>query len=209
MAYGGITGMLLGHSFVVGTLHNLSPASRPSTRRLAALLHVNHTVNHIKLVGERGARITHPNFTLPEAYLRHYQPDFVILEYGTNDIVSGSDPLHIATTIVDLANTLLSTYGVDQVLICSILHRTRHLRNITPMQFKEKARAVNSYLRNMCADEPQLAFHVHQGFWSIPVHQWSRDGVHPNTTHGRNIYIKSIRKAIFLATGRLCNMLNN
>lgn len=202
----GLTGMILGHSFVAGTLHHLSPASHPSSQRTASLFRVNKTVPNLKLYGERGARVTHPNFTLPDQALRHYKPSFAILEYGTNDIVFGADPLDIATTIIDIANELLSTYSVYQVYICSILNRTGSLHSITPHYFKSQAFKINHYLSTMCKDEPNLHFHVHKGFWSIPPHKWTRDGVHPNTKEGRSKYISSLRKAIFLAVGKLCQM---
>jgi lysophospholipase L1-like esterase len=150
--------------------------------------------------------VTHPNFSLPHGDLQRYSPDFVILEFGTNDIVNGADPLNIATTIIDIANNLINQYGVHQVFVCSILYRSHKLHGMDPLHFKSQAIKVNSYLRNMCADERYLAFHNHRGFWEAPIHVWSRDGVHPNTTQGRKKYLGSIRQAIFLAAGRLANM---
>lgn len=40
----GLTGMVLGHSFVSGTQDHLSPASTPSSHRLASLFRLNHTI---------------------------------------------------------------------------------------------------------------------------------------------------------------------
>ena len=59
------SGMILGHSFVTGTLHHLSHASRPSSRRLAKLFKVDKTISNLALFGERGARVTNATFTLP------------------------------------------------------------------------------------------------------------------------------------------------
>lgn len=198
-----LAGFILGHSFVTGTLHHLSPASSPSSRRLASLFKVNKTIDKLKIIGKRGARITDPSFSLPQRDLLRYKPSFVILDYGSNDVVSGADPLNIATTIVDLANTLVEKYSVQQVFICSILTRTGTLGCLTPPQFKEAAVRVNKYLRTMCSGDPNLTFHNHKGFWDVPVHTWSHDGVHPNSKFGRQKYIASLRKAIFLATGKL------
>ena len=56
----------------------------------------------------------------------------------------------------------------------------------------------------MCEGEKTISYHNHKGFWAIPTHIWSRDGVHPNTKLGRAKYIASLRKAIFQAVGKIC-----
>ena len=43
---------------------------------------------------------------------------------------------------------------------------------------------------------PNETLHItHRGFWQCPLHAWSHDGTHPNTTHGRKLYIQSLRRA--------------
>ena len=202
------TCVVLGHSFITGTLHHLSPASRPTSHRLASLLRVSDVVTNLQLIGQRGAQVTKPNFQLPEQALIHYAPTVVILDYGSNDLANGADPLEVATTIIDIANTLINKYSVAHVVICSVLNRTSALGSLTAAQFKSLAYKVNHYLKTMCTDEPNLFYHIHKGFWSIPIHQWSHDGIHPNTKIGRKKYIASIRKAIFLSVGRLCRYLD-
>ena len=128
----------------------------------SSLVYIRLQIYHVSWFNRHGP--------LPESAIRHYRPSFVILEYGTNDIVNGADPLHIATTIIDIANRLINTYSVAYVSICSILNRTACLHQLSPEQFKAKAYKVNHHLRTMCAGDKQLTFHVHKGFWSTPTH---------------------------------------
>jgi len=189
--------LLLGHSFVHGTLQHLSHSSSPSPRALARHFRLSNLISHLHMYGIRGAKITDPEFTLPAQLLNQYNPTYAILDFGTNDLVMGTDPLNIAVTLYDIANILRDQYNISRVVICSIIPRYSALRNLTPARFSALAHQANHFLKTMCDGDPNIFYHVHPGFWSTHYCAWSRDGVHPNTTAGRKLYLRSVRKAVF------------
>ena len=195
-------GLLLGHSFVHSLHSHLTPTTstrNPSGFTIAKRLRIHEIVDEFHMQGERGSRICSSSFTLPHRLLQRLRPDFVILDFGTNDLASGTPPFEVAAKLVHLADRLRSQYHVDSVVICSVINRERHIRHLSPSQFAAAAYQVNNYLKNFVEAEPRTQYHSHKGFWTTPITQWSRDGIHPNSQHGRKLYIRSIRKAVFLA----------
>lgn len=193
-------GLVIGHSFVSGLSdhfssqisHSLTPS------RTASLLQVSNVVEHITLYGIRGACVL-PSFSLPLTYLSTHSPHFVIIDLGTNDIAQGTDPLNVAMALLELAQTLCSLYSVKHVFICSVLFRadTRASSKINQNIFR-----LNGYLKNLCQIENNIWYWRHKGFWATDPLQWSRDGLHPNSTRGRKLYKTSLRSAIFKAAGK-------
>lgn len=192
-------GLILGHSFVAGLLHHLDHNGQDNGQQLAKKLNIDNIVQEIHLHGQRGALISSPSYTLPHSLLTQVKPDFVILDLGTNDLANGTSPFTVAAQLTDLADKLRSRYHVSQVMICSVINRTSHLRTMTPQQFASAAYQCNGYLRDLADISPHTTYHVHKGFWMDPDQNWSTDGLHPNTPAGRAKYIKSIRRAVFLA----------
>ena len=189
--------VLLGHSFVHGTLKHLLHSAPVTPRGICRILRLTNLLSGFQMHGLRGGMVTSPDFAFPSEELKMQAPKFAILDFGSNDIVNGADPLQIAVTLFDLANELVNTYSVSRVAISSIIPRHHALRGMTPKQFGEIAHKVNHYVKVMCAGDPNISYHVHQGFWVPHYVTWSRDGVHPNTQLGRKMYLRSMRKAIF------------
>ena len=192
-------GLLLGHSFVQGLHSHLTHTTRDSPTAISRSLQLHHIVRELHIHGERGARICSSSFTLPHRLLLQIRPDFVILDYGTNDLVSGSSPFQVAAKMVKIAERLRTQYSVRSVVICSVINRHSHLRSLTTEKFADAALKLNLLLKDYAGTHPCTFYQNHKGFWTTPVSSWSRDGVHPNTSLGRKRYIKSIRKASFLA----------
>lgn len=192
-------GLLLGHSFVHGLLSHLTAGSSATGATIARKLHVSNILHAFHMHGQRGAQICNDDFLLPHSLITRVKPDFVILDYGTNDLAAGTPPFTVATKLMHLAHQLRSQYHVACVMICSTLNRDCHLSTMTPSQFATAAYELNNYLRHLTQTEPKVNYHLHKGFWDTPVSAWSRDGIHPNGPAGRKRYIKSIRKAIFHA----------
>ena len=188
---------LLGHSFVHGTFQHFSHQSPLSGQQISCRMRLSPLISEFHMFGLPGAMVTAHNFTLPGHLLTPASPDFAILDFGSNDIVQSIDPLHIATTIYDLANELVANYGVKKVAVCSIIPRYSGLRGMTASQFYRRAYKVNQFLKVKCDGDPVIIYHTHQGFWTPQHNIWSRDGIHPNTPKGRHLYITSMRRAVF------------
>ena len=65
--------------------------------------------------------------------------------------------------------------------------------------FRDVIREFNDRLFFACRREMLIGFHSHDGFGGNPVSVWSRDGIHPNSYRGRQLYKKSLRQALFWA----------
>ena len=189
--------IVLGHSFVHGCYQHLTARSDLSPRRITHSLRLSNLLSKLHFHGLRGAMITDPTFSFPASLLHAAQPTIPILDFGTNDIVKGQDPLHIAVTLYELAEQLIKDFNISRVAICSVIPRHAGLRRITPSHFANQAHKLNHYLKAMCDGDPKITYHVHPGFWKSHYCAWSRDGIHPNTVTGRQLYIRSLRKAIF------------
>lgn len=192
-------GLVLGHSFVHSIHSHLKNSSHNSPADIARTLHLHYIISELHMHGIRGARICHTSFSIPHDLLLQSTPDFVILDFGSNDLASGSSPFQVASRLIQLAERLRSQYHVRSIVICSVLHRQAHLRTLSPQQFSAAALQLNSLMKDYAGTDPLTFYHNHKGFWTTPVQAWSRDGVHPNSTLGRKRYSKSLRKASFLA----------
>lgn len=95
-----------------------------------------------------------------------------------------------------LCPTFLTLNYVQRVLVCSLLVRSDKTGCLTLDQFNSNISKCNHYLKVFAASESEVAYHSHQGFWTVPVGVWSRDGLHPNTAAGRKKYQVSLRRAI-------------
>ena len=192
-------GIVIGHSFVHGLLKHLTQDSSPSPTNIAHRLRLSQILAGLHLYGERGARVCSRSYHLPHRLLQTVKPDFVILDLGTNDIALGAAPFDVASKIISLAETLRTRYFVNHIMVCSLIERNRHLFAMSPQQFSTAAYEVNNYLKHFAHADPHITYHGHKGFWSQDISFWSRDGVHPNSTTGRDCYKKSIGRAVFRA----------
>ena len=187
--------VVLGHSFVSGFEHHLrtkhSVCITPS--QVACALGVDRSCKRVHLIGTRGAH-TSQLLTCPR--LRQIQPRLVIIDCGSNEIACGHPPLQVASRIIDCAQHLLTLNYVQRVLVCSLLVRSDKTGCLTLDQFNSNISKCNHYLKVFAASESEVAYHSHQGFWTVPVGVWSRDGLHPNTAAGRKKYQVSLRRAI-------------
>ena len=188
-------GVVLGHSFVYGAAHAIESAHHDilSPQQLAFEFRVSHFYDSVTLQGRRGGLV--PDI-LPMFQQANIRAECVILDIGTNDLVSGDSPIQVAAAILHTAQQLVKHHHVKKVAVCSILHRNKALNNLTPPQFADAANKTNSYIKQFCRNEPNINYHTHKGFWGIPVNVWSRDNIHPNTPAGRSKYKKSLRRAL-------------
>ena len=209
------TVLISGHSYIsslrdhLAQLHATSPLSELSAFA-ACHLKVDNKVKHVFMHGIRGAKVcqnTDIEYTLPGVTIRNIRPDIVIIDLGTNDLVSGKQPHEVMDAIEEVCTTLLTTYRVRYIVLCSVLKRTTHIMDTE--EFSDLAYELNNCMKNYCSTQPRINFHTHRGFWKTPnlmplhVTNWSRDGVHPNNPSGRRLYKASLRRAIMEASSVL------
>lgn len=186
---------VVGHSFVSGLKHHLQNMySDPITpRQLAWELKVSQLVQSVHLLGSNGKLICDSDSPISRGTLHEIQPDLCILDIGSNDLAQGKQPLEVAVKVVELARTFVTDFKVKHVFVCGALNRD----DVRLPNFKGIVTLYNKFLIDLCEVEPDVAYWVHKGFWSVPVSSWSRDGTHPNTELGRKKYKTSLKCAVF------------
>ena len=205
-----MNGCVVGHSFVSGLRSHL--AGRPNangtsiglnSQDIAYRLRLEHLIDSIHLIGNRGAKIVDPNFSLPYDELLHIRPGIVIIDLGTNDLAAGTPPIVVAVKVVDIAIDMMrNIHSIKYIQICSAINRDSNLR-ISNQDMCSAVQQFNRYVRHLCDVEPRVGYHVLKGFWLDPIQIWSRDGIHPNTVTGRRRYKRALRSAFFKAITRL------
>ena len=190
-----LTGVLIGHSFVSGLQDHFTRGGRyPTTPNdIPVRLTVKRWVDQFHLIGQRGSCVL-PTYELPRN-LTDICPDFAILDNGGNDLANTHSPLSVADAVITIAHQLLNTLHVRHVTVCSALHRTTNTGTYSSHDYNDRVGRYNNIFRHYCDNERDITYHTHRGFWQCPLHVWSHDGTHPNTTHGRKLYIKSLRRA--------------
>ena len=146
MAY---KGFIIGHSFVHGLHAHLSHGCSYllSPVEVAQQLKLDHLISALYIHGMRGGMLTASDFSLPSHQLQISNPDFVLLDFGTNDLASGAHPLTVAAAIMDRAQELIQKYNVKQVYICSALRRSGNLKISPSIHFEEIVQQYNCYLK--------------------------------------------------------------
>lgn len=185
-------GVLFGHSFVVSLRDHLHHMTRCqlSPVQITNTLRMNDIVDSLHLTGIRGMKIMDPHFILPLSEINSTEPNFIILEAGTNDL-DDHEPEEIAKRLIQLAKELLNAGKIKIVTICSLLRRES-----TMSKDPQKTYKVNKLLKEACAKYVLIRYHHHEGF-GTPITKWTKDGIHPNTYSGRKNYKRSIRTAVF------------
>jgi len=194
----------IGHSYVSSLadhLQNFCPSPLgPDTA--ANLMGISNHFGHLHLHGQSGAAILDANsFSVPYSALHFHRPQVALLEFGSNDLARGAEPLSVSSAILDLAKEL-TNLGVRRVVVFGPLLRTANL-SVSPEVMWDLSKKCNTILYHLCDVEPHIEFRTHNGFWDVPIHQWSWDGIHPNTPEGRRKHKRSVRFAALDALGHI------
>lgn len=120
--------------------------------------------------------------------LIQYQPDYVFLTIGGNDIRSLSQPKKIAESIVGMIDTLESN-GVKKVFFTEIAERGRFKKDpfLVKKSFNKQRNSINTTVRRRCNTIP-LKARFPQDF--------SKDYVHLNPKGNRKFFF-AVRTVIF------------
>ena len=144
---------LLGHSFVSGLHHHMSVDHPLSPQEVSHHLKLNHLVKIFHLIGKRGSQIMNSSFSLPHELLTDIQPALLFLQYGSNDLAAGREPLEVATKVVDISRELLQFHSsIKKVAILSALPRGHSA------WLNDSIQRYNGYIKNYCEIEDQIFF---------------------------------------------------
>lgn len=171
-------------------------------------LRLSNNVSTITLLGRRGATVNDlPNILVDEVFTRN-ACDFLVIDCGSNDLATNAyplghpfGPLAVSVRLYDYAKSILRSTPVKHIILCSALYRSAGI-SCSPEDFRLKVNLFNKTLKVLCDGNPAITYHTHRGFWRLndrtptPIHNWSRDEIHPNTPRGRAKYIASLRTAI-------------
>lgn len=198
----------MGHSFVVGLKDHfrnnglLALDQTELARQVAKRLQVNDFIQEVHLVGGRGARLE--DVTEKNMGLVALEPDIVLLEMGTNDLVGFRDPASLARSLREKAQEIQKKCKAV-VGILSIIPREGGLGGLSVEEFEFRRASVNRAVAILVRGERAIFACKHKGFtevqcggekFPLEVSDWSEDGIHPNSREGRIRYKKSLRTAL-------------
>ena len=174
--------LILGHSFIRRLREFISTHSDdfPVDFRLA--------VSEVTRWHGVGARTVAKTLQFDLAVVSSFRPDIVILQLGSNDLVT-FPPLHVGSIIEDFVRLLHTSYGVKLVCVSQTLRRDNAI------VFNSKVGLLTRCLRVVLEPLPYAIFWGHRGFWKARSDFYAPDGVHLNEI-GRYELYKSLRGAV-------------
>ena len=127
-------------------------------------------------------------------------PNIVLLQCGTNDLCSLSDPHTVADTILGTAKMIRDASHAHTVVVCQILHRnkvdTRYLTSVEELtKFNNNVDKANAFLKAVSAGYEGIKFWKHKGLCKKCDIFLCPDGVHLSAK-GQFKYYKSLRGAV-------------
>ena len=135
-----------------------------------------------------GGRTVEKTLTFDTHVLHSFRPDVVILQLGSNDLVTLS-PLRVGSAIDEFVHFLHDSCGVQLVCVCQTIRR------FSAEAFNTKVGMLTRYLRVVLDPIPYAMFWGHRGFWQAKDNFYTPDGVHLNSRGQRKLY-RSLRGAV-------------
>ena len=187
--------LIIGHSFVRRLQEALHSPNNPD---LAPDMKLSQC--DVFLFGIGGLKISSAPAFLGrvKTVLEDKRPDICILQIGENDLCSHTvRPLSLASTIDDVACSLLSDFQVSVVYVSQLFTRPSP-RSITLDEYLTRRDDTNHYLEVMLASHSRVFYWTHKRMFHSPLLIFARDGVHLNPV-GTRKFFKSLRQAIIFA----------
>ncbi len=159
--------LITGHSFLYSlghyfqSLHRITHSPHYYAQFCANQLKFSHKIGKVYLRGQRGAHVCPGSvkpFILPIETIKVIKPQVVILDVGSNDLVSGFDSATVASSIIYIAEKVRDDLEVEDVRICSILPRTA-TGGLSPQLFASRAYDLNARLQHYCSVAPSIFYH--------------------------------------------------
>lgn len=124
--------------------------------------------------------------------------EVVVVSIGGNDLCNAHLTCErFVSDLANLAQTLITRFGVAKVILCQILHRTRfhprYMRGLTLAEYNSRVDTVNSTLRSQFSGSGNVVYWPHHHSCLGNSHL-SRDGVHMN-----NRGLQGFRRSIHFA----------
>ena len=137
------------------------------------------------------------SFDLP--VVKQLEPDIVILELGTNDLVD-IHPEVVGSQIESLVCLLLEFPSVHVVGMCHVI--PRDVSHVDSMNFAHRVEILRQYLTVMLDCFPNVFCWLHKPFSHLAKDLYLADGVHVNSMCHYLLY-QSYRGAILKSLGML------
>ena len=163
---------------------------RPNPTEFGKLLRVDKHVEQVFTHKISGGLARKLDISLVDRF-KCTKPHFVVLEYGSNELARKEKPRNIANDILELAVKLKQQHKFDLIILCSVLYRTG--------VDNDRVHELNNFLYNGAKNYSFIRFHAHSKLVNNSPQKFSKDGIHVNRIESRELYIKSIRRAIFNA----------
>ena len=144
--------LVLGHSYVCRLRDHLDATGQVNFN----LKPVGHSVHFRGISGLQFPRLMRELPSLGEA-----GHDMVLLDFGTNDLSAGCSPDILVDMVMSVAETLVATYGVKQVIITEIFPR-RAWKYPCPPTFNQDALRYNLVLKQKLAMHEHIHIYHHQ-----------------------------------------------
>ena len=195
--------VVFGHSFVSRAKSFVNIGLEDTDRNL------NLMDFDIKWMGFGGAKVDTLDWKCYK--LCRVQPDAVVLDIGSNDLVNRScSPDELASRVYDLAISILGTVeSVQKVIVLDICCRSPTSRYPARRDFNECAQTYNEAIRDLCHDgDGRVCVAPLKGLGDYQQYL-SEDGVHLSQTtattqhSGTFHYAMAIRRALVKASRSL------
>ena len=175
--------LCIGHSFIRRadeylerhSIHNLNLTTQ------------YHTVSFLSRSG------AHISDILPLFVTCASNPEVVIIDAGTNDLVSDAPVQALAANLLKVAKTILKS-GVKRIIILETLERTPGGKHGAPPRFNVRVREYNRHLKFGIKNHRNIAYWYHKGLANNSA-QYVFDGVHL-TKEGNKKDVRSLREAV-------------
>lgn len=132
------------------------------------------------------------------------QPDVLLVEIGSNDLVDGVTPIHLATLVRNLCNELLQYSTVKFIVLFQVVNR-RRTRQLAYPEFHQARLSYNSLIQRFARENDRIYTFRHDRsiLVSLKPNQISGDNIHVTTRDGFRLYHLSVRRALVTAQTRL------
>ena len=128
------------------------------------------------------------------------KPQIIILQCGTNDLCSATDPIPVAAKLLDAAVKVKKMAGAKWIFVCQILHRKQGRYCPAALdEYNARVDQANSWLKGNCEQRTGVKFWKHRGMKEPVVQEFGpvvgKDGVHL-APRGQYKLHKSLRGAV-------------
>lgn len=184
---------IIGHSFVRRARTFLLNRSRKSLN-----LDLSFGTHVVTFNGVGGSKIQDVANLFQQ--VEGLDPHIVVIDLGTNDLCSSTNPVRLALALYEQAKFILAQDSVRRVILLQVCPRVCANRARERL-VSDNISAFNDALHSLCKDGGDSISYRFTKALASNLDNVSRDGCHLNT-QGMLQYVKSLRRAILRFSGK-------